>query len=1666
MKYGSIPMNCKSYLILLVALFTLGIVQGQPYANEWIDHNQTYYKFKVSDDGVYRVTRNTLQQAGFPIATVSASRIQLFRQGEEIAISVNTQNDGTINYFDFYAQKNSGSGDTELYVDEDAQVNPYYSLFSDSASYFITYYLSNQSGKRVSFYSEANTDGIAADEFYYSEQVSSYSDNYNSGASYGSGYQIASTLYDFGEGWTSNFVTRNNSLRKTISLRNPASSFEEPILQLMLVAGNNNAHDVTIEVGPSDGNLRSIGTVNFSGRENRYFEEEIEWSDINSNGDLVVSITPNGVSGNADRMSLSYIRVIHPSTFDMETEDSFEMQLRTNGFGKSFIRVLNPPDETNLWDVTDPTGPIRIGINQSSSNFLAIIRNTHLTRDLLAFTNATEISNINEITFEDIPASGFNYLIISHPNLRTGDDQVAAYADYRSSEAGGGFNVHITHIGDLYDQFNYGDPSPLAIKRYADFMLDTNDPRYLFIIGKGVTPAADYYRQNSADLDYVQYIPAYGTPGSDVPFTAGLNGTTFENAIPTGRINVSSGNQISNYLEKVKLTEALSYDIPWRKKLLHLSGGRSKTEQTSFKEYTDEFKEVAEGDFLGGKVKTLTKSTTDEVEFIDVVDEINDGVSLVTFFGHSANTTADIDIGYVSNPVIGYDNVGKYPVFLINGCNAGSIFNTNNSYTWGDNWILTPEIGAVSFIASVGAAFSSNLKRYSDLFYEYAFAREEDFGKGVGDAMKSAAVRYLELYGSGELSIAQIQQFIINGDPAVKIFGENRPDFEITEAGVSFESLDNSLILASTDTFAIHMIVHNYGMTSNDSLSVAITRTLPNGTSIDYPIGKYAGLLSQDTLVFEVYNDPEIEVSGSNIFEITIDPTNEFEEFNEENNQVLISFDIYSGTTSHLHPLNYGIVPEEDVTLKFQLSNVLSDEKEILIELDSTQDFTSTWKKSTTVTTNLYGQWNVNLDITSLSDNQVFYWRSRLLNPAPDENDQFVTSSFTYIEGSPAGWMQSSSAQLESAESFGVLLENDGIWRFNTSETTLDVRTGGKDSPENGNADVLINDRDYTQNIANSPCNSNSINIMVFDRRSTQPYQALPFFNEDVFNRLVCGVKPQTIYNLLEKDVIGVDSANGGSVTRRFEDVIENAREGDHVLVFNMGDVNYSLWDTDIYAALNDIGVNNSQLDGIIDGQPLIILGKKGSAIGSADVVLDNDGGNPLLEQVIDLSSTILGSSGEGSIKSLKIGPVHSWISFTQAFDQDGEDFYASSIYGIQEDRTFEIKSNLTETVTDLSDIEVDEYPSIEIQSAVEDPIELTSPQIQSWKVLFEELPDGIIIDQSNAVSVQEGESVSYRFGFYNYTEREFDEDVIAIVQLRNRELDEIKLDTITQINPSPGDTSFFTASFETLNFTGISDLSVSVNTGKVPELYSSNNNLRKLEMLTVTSDKVNPVLDVTVNGKYLKNGDLISPNPVIVAKMSDTNPYIFKTDTIGMFLFYKAPCDSTCEFQRIFFSDENLNWSPASATDPWQLIYTPQDLIDGTHTIKIEVQDGSGNRSGLPYEKELKVLSTTSILDMMVFPNPSNSGFRVSFNAAGVQPPDEMIIKIFDVNGKKVRKLTFTDLLIGQNISEPFWDGTDESGRAMSNGIYFYQIYFNLPDGRMKYSLFDNDVGRLYLLR
>lgn len=1677
----------KCYITLLLC-FILGTSLAQPYGNEWIDANQRYFKINIGEDGIYRMSRSDLSGFGFPVGSVDPRKIQLFHLGQEVAIHVEGQIDGVFDpsdYLEFYAEKSDGSTDTPLYIDPSDQPHSYYNIFSDSSAYFLTYKLNTQLGLRMAEFSENNVDGLPAENYHVEEILSLFTSSYYQGQSYGSGNEIILGNYDLSEGWTGNFASRGQNIDHIITgLTHTVEDDIKPTIELLLVGGNNNGHNVTISVGQSAGALREIATASFNGDENHLVVEELEWSDLSTiTSSMMVRATVNGVSGAADRVAISYIKINYSKAYNMDSDIHSTFAMKTNGNDKSYIEVANTLSDLMLYDITNVNYPIQIGINESVNSFNAVVDNTSIERTLFAQSSQKSVTSFEEVFFNNFNPVNFDYLMISHADLRGNttsgqSDQVAAYKNYRESVAGGAHTVLDIDIDIIFNQFNYGNPSPLAIRRFCEYVYDNGTPEFLFLIGKASNVGANYYRQDPDAPTSTHFVPTYGNPGADIPFSEGFDGGVGYGVIATGRINAASPDDIEAYLNKVIEEEALPFNSLRQKHLVHLSGGNTESELNIFRSYIDGFATIAAGELLGGESTQLSKNNNDAVELINISDEINEGVMMVTFFGHSSGSITDIEIGLVSDPSLGYSNKGKYPVFMMNGCLAGDFFSENESF--GVDWILTPDLGATAFIAHSHVAFSTSLRRYTNLFYEIAFTDPAFSGKTVGEIQKETSRRYITTYGTSESAISQVQLMNLQGDPAVTIFAPDKPDYDINENYLKAGTYNNAQLLASIDSFYLEMNIRNFGIYSSDTFDIAVTRTFPDGQTQVYEPEVFDQILRDDTVRFKILNDVNHAI-GLNSFTIQIDPTGRIDEMDKTNNTASLDVFLSSGSTFNLFPADYSVQNSTDMEFFFQSSNLLVGERSFDIEIDTVSTFNSSYLISQSLSSKVIGKLNINLEASgSIPDGTVFYWRTRFTDPLPTEGDEWSASSFVLDRTANEGWLQSKPAQFAESNLEGLTINpSTGAWSFLTSQLHLEVQTYGSNHPslDYDDAEVLLDDRNYfvTNHPNDAGCRNNTINFMVFKRQSNVPFKPIATPGFDVNQPLVCGILPQVIYNYTASDISG---SYGPEI------FLDNIETGDKVLVFSLGNFDYSALPTTLIDDLETLGLDRAALDDITLGgdEPIILLGAKDAAASSGTII--RAAAPDENQQQINMDEFINGSFDSGEISSGLIGPALSWTQ-AQADIVDSanpvDDMQTFSVYGVTAGNSEQLLfQSLTETDFDLSSVDANAYPYLRLNLAISDAVLQTPPQPQSWGVTYETAPEGLLLINNsqgidNPIEVQEGQSTTNSYTFWNYSNKNFPDSVKIKYELLNEASSVSYLDSLNLMPLNGGDSAQFELQLTTIGNQGLNDLILSSNTDYKNETYLFNNNARIANYLMVNPDETNPLVDVSFDGVQIMDGDIVSPTPAIEINVNDDNSFLLMEDTTGINVYLKQPCE-TCDFERVAFSSAHLDWTPASVDQGFQATFTPERLDDGVYSLRVLANDASGNPSGMkPYEISFEVINASTITNFYPYPNPFSSSTQFVFTLTGSEFPEDIKIQILTVSGRVVKEIFMDELgpiNIGNNRTSYAWDGRDNFGDQLANGVYLYRVLIKNPGENFEHRRtsgdrgFKNGFGKMYLLR
>ena len=1614
-------------LFLAFLLFCPFFVHGQNNGSEWINFNQTYFKIPVGKDGIYRITYSDLQAAGFPTGA-DPRQFQLFRRGVEQAIYVAGEDDSQFDngdFIEFYGQRNDGTLDAELYTPNSAQPHPYYNLYSDTSWYFLSPGFAV--GRRMDLVAEPDP-GYIPDAYHINEQILTFADNYSQGEGYNE--EIYNSYFVQGEGWTGAQINQTQYIDYTVSnVSLAATSSGVPRVEILLAGRGVMNHQAEIYVGQS---VRLAGTALFSGFNTYIYQQDLQWSDISSDGKLLVRVKDVGTGGVSDRLSVTYIKLRYPQQFNAGGLAEKKFILAPNGVGKSYVEISNAPSGTRVFDVTDPNGVLRI--NTSSTPVLnGVVTGTTIERTLYATSAPLPVVAIKPVTFQQITATDYNYIIISHGLLRKAalgySDPVQAYADYRASVEGGSYSPLVVNMDQLYDQFSYGERSPLATFHFMRFLSTTRPPSYLFLIGKSMDLQYGYWRRPQNYPDYNDLIPTGGTPGSDVVFSVGLGGDAHTPAVPTGRITAMQPVQVAAYLNKVKTMEALPFDALWRKDIMHLSGGIEEGEPEEFKGYMQEFQARAEDYYLGGRISAIAKRSRD-VQVINIAEQVNKGLNLITFFGHASPSTLDFDIGYVTNPVMGYNNPNKYPFLLMNGCEAGAFFLYGTLF--GEDWVFADKKGALGFLAHSSYGLVSTLRSYTNYFYNIGYQDSLYIRKSIGEIQQETIRRYMATASTSVIDISQTQQMVLLADPAAKLFGATKPDLEINNDNVFVESLDGQPVTALTDAFALRLIVRNFGQARPDTMRIEVTRTLNDNSTVTYD-SLFSSVKYSDTLTFYIQKGRE-NGAGNNTFTITLDPDNVVSELTKNNNVAEFRMFMPLNGTKNLFPYNYAIVHDNTISLSFQATNLLSDERDFLVEVDTVNTFNSPYRQAYTVSGKVLARQVIQM---LEADTLAYYWRTKLAQPAAEESTDWTLSSFTYIHNGPEGWAQVHFPQYLDDTMEGLVADADSRrFSFRSTVTPVSVTTFGPFYPAQvSDASIRIDNQEYNLTDQGFYCRSNTLNLIAFDRRSTVPYIGVPF---KWYNRAgrSCGREPWVINSFAWNEM----------VTGNNDDLIayvDNVAAGDSVLLFSLGDAVFSNWPAAAKTKLGELGISTTQIDALQPGEPVIIFGRKGLAPGDARMYRTSEA--PASSQLLTVNRTVTGGYSSGTLNSGLIGPATEWKSLSshtteiEATDQVVFDITGVSLEGKEQVLRSEVQGN-----QDLSDIDAGPYPYLKITFRSTDDTELTASQLRHWIVAYTAAPEGMLLFDGPAEQqlFTEGDTWTGNYRFVNISDKVFPDSLAVRYEFFNTGKRVSQNRTINIGAPQPGDTTRFSVRFESEDWDGLNDVNVFVNPRVLPEQYYDNNVLNLASYLNVQFDDSDPVLDVTIDGRYILRGDFVSPTPTILVKLWDENQHLLKTDTTGVriFLTYPECADGACNPRVVDLGGKYVTWYPATDTSVFRVVFRPEMLPEGEYTLRVEAQDVRGNSSGAnPYEISFVVEYETSITLDGPYPNPFSTETNFDLSLSGTSLPNVFVFQIVDVTGRFIREFPMQDFHIGRNRIT--WDGTDAAGRPVHEGVYVYKL-------------------------
>jgi flagellar hook assembly protein FlgD len=284
--------------------------------------------------------------------------------------------------------------------------------------------------------------------------------------------------------------------------------------------------------------------------------------------------------------------------------------------------------------------------------------------------------------------------------------------------------------------------------------------------------------------------------------------------------------------------------------------------------------------------------------------------------------------------------------------------------------------------------------------------------------------------------------------------------------------------------------------------------------------------------------------------------------------------------------------------------------------------------------------------------------------------------------------------------------------------------------------------------------------------------------------------------------------------------------------------------------------------------------------------------------------------------------------------------------------------------------------------------------------------------------------------------------------------------------NFASGEILFDTVAINSYQYTGSNALWINVNPLKHPRYQKEQEHFNNIARLAfkVNRDVTNPLLDVTFDGVRILNRDLVSAKPHIHVSLKDENKFLALNDTSAFQVHLKYPGQTG--IKPVYFAND-LQFTPASLpNNSCKIDYTPVLMNDGLYELTVQGKDRSANRSGsTEYKVQFEVKNKATVTQVMNYPNPFSTSTRFVFTLSGSEIPDVFTIQIMTVSGKVVREITKEELgniRIGRNITEYAWDGKDDFGDKLGNGVYLYKVITRLNNKDIE--RFNTDADKYFV--
>lgn len=796
-------MGRKVYIIriLFVCFFgAFAAITQSVYAQNSILATGNWYKVKLSEAGVYKITAADLNEMGINVSSINPKNIRIYGNGggmlpekisdtnydllQENAIQVVGEEDERFDsqdYILFYGQ----SPHQWEYVNLFRPYQHFYNVYDDYSYYFIN--LDIGSGKRIEAVSEVKEESTLSINTFVDHQFHEI-DEINlihSGRTFYGEVFDANTNHNFSFDFPNRISSKEARVAVDVAARSSAtSSFQ-------------------LNVNGSSVLGFSIAGINFNTPYPAYARSSFKQQEFTTTTDQI-EVSINYIKSNSSSIAwLNYLEVIAWRELKLDENQLLFRNHETVGDNNiSNFSIANANSECIFWELTDPLNVKNIDaqISGTSANFNI---KTESLLEFVAFkeSNTLSVEFIEQIENQNYSALNASDLIIISP----------AEFSFQAMRLGlhhqnvDGLSYVIVEPLKLYNEFSSGGKDISAIRNFIKHIYNkaasNQKPKYVLLFGDA---SFDYKDRVSNNNDY---IPTWQSPNSVDLRNSYMSDDYYglledhegyrvdgDLELGIGRLPISSTQEAQTVVDKIiSYTETEDKNLgDWRSKICLIG------DDQDFNAYVNDSEKLASflaQDYPNVNVDKIyfdaypQESTPGGQRYPEVKKAINStiekGVLVVNYIGHGGETGWAHERVLELSDINSWSNTKKLPVFITATCEF-TRFDDPSLKSAGEYVLTNPNGGGVALLTTTRATSASGNFNLNQRVIKNIYQKDNSKNRRLGDIIRSAKNEIGNTINS--------QKFVLIGDPALQI--------ALPKDSIASLKINNHIISIKPDTIS------------------------------------------------------------------------------------------------------------------------------------------------------------------------------------------------------------------------------------------------------------------------------------------------------------------------------------------------------------------------------------------------------------------------------------------------------------------------------------------------------------------------------------------------------------------------------------------------------------------------------------------------------------------------------------------------------------------------------------------------------------------------------------------------------------------------------------------------------------------------------------------------